>query len=382
MRRSALGLLIAIGCAAGTAAAGTGDAQTPDHAARMRSMQEEMVRLRGEMESLSRREKGLLGEVARLGALLNLRRSEAEAAGFELEDVRVGIGDRRGRIEALELSQAERVRILAERLSALYKRGENAEIRRLLGGGSIEDYLGGLRYAALLSGRDARLLGTWREDGERLSAEISALAGEERRLLVAGTESARAREALERSRSERGRLLARIQVDRAKHEEAIADLERASLDLGRIVDTLGGSAQGAALDVRKFRGLLDWPSAGRVTAGFGNTVHPRFRTVVPHPGLDLDAPEGASFSAVFDGRVAFASWLHGYGLTAIVDHGHDVVSIYSHASILLVALGDEVTRTEILGKVGDTGSLRGAYLYFEMREAGKPTNPEEWLRRR
>jgi septal ring factor EnvC (AmiA/AmiB activator) len=348
----------------------------------MRSMQEEMVRLRGEMESLSRREKGLLGEVARLGALLTLRRSEAEAAGFELEDVRVGIGDRRGRIEALELSQAERVRILAERLSALYKRGENAEIRRLLGGGSIEDYLGGLRYAALLSGRDARLLGTWREDGERLSAEISALAGEERRLLVAGTESARAREALERSRSERGRLLARIQVDRAKHEEAIADLERASLDLGRIVDTLGGSAQGAALDVRKFRGLLDWPSAGRVTAGFGNTVHPRFRTVVPHPGLDLDAPEGASFSAVFDGRVAFASWLHGYGLTAIVDHGHDVVSIYSHASILLVALGDEVTRTEILGKVGDTGSLRGAYLYFEMREAGKPTNPEEWLRRR
>jgi septal ring factor EnvC (AmiA/AmiB activator) len=348
----------------------------------MRSMQEEMVRLRGEMESLSRREEGLLGEVARLGALLNLRRSEAEAAGLELEDVRAGIGDRRRRIGALESSQAARVRVLAERLSELYKQGENAEFRRLLGGGSIEDYLGGLRYAALLSGRDARLLGTWREDGARLSAEVSALAGEEKRLLVAGTESARAREALERSRSERGRLLERIQVDRAKHEEAIADLERASRDLGRIVDTLGGSAQGPALDVRKFRGLLDWPSGGRVTAGFGNTVHPRFRTVVPHPGLDLDAPEGASFSAVFDGRVAFASWLHGYGLTAIVDHGNGVVSIYAHASILLVAQGDEVTRTEILGKVGDTGSLRGAYLYFEMREAGKPTNPEEWLRRR
>jgi septal ring factor EnvC (AmiA/AmiB activator) len=104
--------------------------------------------------------------------------------------------------------------------------------------------------------------------------------------------------------------------------------------------------------------------------------------VVPHPGIDIDAPEGESFRAVFDGRVVFASWLHGYGLTVIVDHGNGVVSVQAHASILLAAAGEEVARGQVLGKVGDTGSLQGAYLYFEIRENGRPTDPAGWLRPR
>jgi septal ring factor EnvC (AmiA/AmiB activator) len=171
-------------------------------------------------------------------------------------------------------------------------------------------------------------------------------------------------------------------VDREKHREAIDDLERASRDLGRLVDSIEGASREQALDARKFRGMMEWPAEGKVSGAFGDSVHPRFRTVVPHPGLDIDAAEGESFRSVFDGRVVFASWLHGYGLTVIVDHGNGVVSVYAHASILLASAGEQVVRGQVLGKVGDTGSLRGAYLYFEMRRDGKPTDPYEWLHRR
>jgi septal ring factor EnvC (AmiA/AmiB activator) len=85
---------------------------------------------------------------------------------------------------------------------------------------------------------------------------------------------------------------------------------------------------------------------------------------------------------VFDGRVVFAAALHGYGLTVVVDHGGGVVSVYAHAGVLLVEPGQEVARGQDLGRVGDTGSLRGPYLYFELRVAGKPTDPAAWLRRR
>ena len=85
--------------------------------------------------------------------------------------------------------------------------------------------------------------------------------------------------------------------------------------------------------------------------------------------------------AVFDGTVVFSDWMRGYGLTAIVDHGDGVLTIYAHASVLLVQSGDRVVRGEVLGKVGDTGSLRGSFLYFEMRIDGKPTDPTPWLRR-
>jgi septal ring factor EnvC (AmiA/AmiB activator) len=136
------------------------------------------------------------------------------------------------------------------------------------------------------------------------------------------------------------------------------------------------------LDVRKFRGLLDWPAEGPVSAEFGTVVHPRFRTEVPHPGWDIDAPEGRPFRTVFDGRVAFAAPLAGYGLTVVVDHGNGMVSVYAHGGVLLVEAGQDVLRGQDLGRVGDSGSLRGPYLYFELREDGRPVDPSSWLRRR
>jgi septal ring factor EnvC (AmiA/AmiB activator) len=137
-----------------------------------------------------------------------------------------------------------------------------------------------------------------------------------------------------------------------------------------------------ALDVHTFRGLLDWPAEGPVSARFGTVVHPRFKTEVPHPGLDIDAPEGRAFRSVFDGRIAYAAPLTGYGLTVVVEHGNGVVSIYAHASVLVVAAGESVTRGQELGRVGDSGSLRGPYLYFELRDGGRPADPMTWLRRR
>jgi len=111
-------------------------------------------------------------------------------------------------------------------------------------------------------------------------------------------------------------------------------------------------------------------------------VHPRFKTEVPHPGIDIDAESGADIQSVFDGQVVFASWMRGYGLTAILDHGAGLLSIYAHASALLVEPGEQVLRGQRLGKVGETGSLRGPFLYFELRENGAAVDPTNWLRSR
>ena len=56
------------------------------------------------------------------------------------------------------------------------------------------------------------------------------------------------------------------------------------------------------------------------------------------------------------------------------------MTIYAHASMLLVQTGERVVRGQILGKVGETGSLRGPYLYFELRVDGEAIDPASWLR--
>jgi septal ring factor EnvC (AmiA/AmiB activator) len=46
---------------------------------------------------------------------------------------------------------------------------------------------------------------------------------------------------------------------------------------------------------------------------------------------------------------------------------------------MTAAAGEDVQAGSVLGTVGDTGSLKGAYLYFEIRDQGRPVDPKGWL---
>ena len=114
---------------------------------------------------------------------------------------------------------------------------------------------------------------------------------------------------------------------------------------------------------------------------FGDRREPQFGTVLPHRGWDIDAPHGAEVRAVFDGRVVWASWFRGYGLLVVIDHGDGVHSVYAHLSAIVVANGAEVSRGQVIGRVGDTGALGGPGLYLEIRRAGRAEDPANWIRR-
>jgi septal ring factor EnvC (AmiA/AmiB activator) len=346
---------------------------------RLEVVRREIARLQTELDDLSRREEGLLGELERLGAEARLRRAERDEVGIRLETTRAELGRRDQKLTGLQDAQAERREYLAVRLRQIYKDGPQRTLRALLGDGGVDGYWSGLRYASFLSERDGREIAEFRRTSEELREQRDRLAKSRDELERLAGEISTAERRLERSRLKRTELVEAVREDKVRRETAVQELESASAALGAVVGSLDASEVGS-LDVHKFRGLLDWPMLGRVSAGFGTVVHPRFKTRVPHPGIDIDAPDGERILSVFDGRVVFAAWMRGYGLTVIVDHGGGVMSIYAHASVIVVEVGQRVLRGDSLGRIGDTGSLRGAYLYFELRLDGKPTDPREWLR--
>jgi SAM-dependent methyltransferase len=83
--------------------------------------------------------------------------------------------------------------------------------------------------------------------------------------------------------------------------------------------------------------------------------------------------------AVAGGIVRFAGWFRGYGRIVIVDHGDGFHSISGHLDEIYVKVGVPVEEGEALGTVGETGSLGGPSLYFELRQDGQPIDPEPWL---
>ncbi len=138
---------------------------------------------------------------------------------------------------------------------------------------------------------------------------------------------------------------------------------------------LAGATGFAAL-----KGKLPHPAPGPIAVGFGRVVNPLFNTVTVQNGLDIAAPAGAPVRAVAAGKVVHAGWFKGYGNLIIVDHGEGYHSLVAHLGSMQTAMGEEVGAGTVLGTVGDSGSLKGAYLYFEIREHGRPVDPRPWLK--
>jgi septal ring factor EnvC (AmiA/AmiB activator) len=127
------------------------------------------------------------------------------------------------------------------------------------------------------------------------------------------------------------------------------------------------------------KGHLAWPVRGKLITHFGFEMHPRFGTRVPSNGIDIAAPLGATITAVAAGTAEFVDWLSGYGRCVILNHGGGFYTLYAHCSRVLVAKGQKVATGQTIAEVGDTDSVKGPCLHFEIRRGQEAMDPEAWL---
>lgn len=123
-----------------------------------------------------------------------------------------------------------------------------------------------------------------------------------------------------------------------------------------------------------------WPIEGRVASSFGEREDPINGEGAFHSGIDIDAPYGTPVRATADGDVSGASMGAGYGREVVLDHGHDVETVYGHLSAIAVLAGEHVTRGQVIGYVGQTGRATGPHLHYEVRVHNVPVNPHKYLR--
>ena len=119
---------------------------------------------------------------------------------------------------------------------------------------------------------------------------------------------------------------------------------------------------------------LSWPVQGVLYGRFGTRQGER------HDGIDIAAPEGTAVTAAADGTVLFAGEQSGYGAIVILRHPGGLVTLYAHASAVLVRDGQSVRRGQPIARVGQTGKTTGPHLHFEVREGTRPRNPLLFLR--
>ncbi len=127
---------------------------------------------------------------------------------------------------------------------------------------------------------------------------------------------------------------------------------------------------------------MAWPVQGytHVTDPYGYRIHPILKKKKLHTGVDLRAPMGTNIMAGAAGEVIHSGNLGGYGKVIMIDHGGGIVTLYAHNSRLVVNVGDEVRRGDIIAKAGSTGVSTGPHLHFEVRKDGKYQDPLPWIK--
>jgi septal ring factor EnvC (AmiA/AmiB activator) len=351
----------------------------------------ELEQLRGAIEETrervgehEREERGLLERLEEVDRSLTTLSADVVTAEREAAESRAAVaalGPRLAEVRA-ELDRTQRA--MSKRVVALYKAGEVSAVRALFAATSLPELLSRVSVLERLLEYDSALVTRFTHDhASLLEVERQAREAGVRRDEAVRVLSERS-EALEREQAEKRDLLARVRTDRTNERALLVELERAARALEETLASLGERApgSGAALDGSGFaerRGSLRAPVDGRINEHFGRVVDSEYQTEIFRKGARFDARVGESVWAVARGEVRFAGWFRGYGQIVIVDHGDGYFTVSGHLAEIFVEVGDGVGEGDTLGTVGETGSLTGPALYFEIRAGGEPMDPADWL---
>ena len=343
--------------------------------AELAAIRQEIARLEGRLEQARRQQSGLVGELAAadLGLELEERRlAEAVAAQRAAAERQATSAVQVQRLEG-ELERSRRA--FRHRLTGLYRLGRQGYLRLFFLLKPDQRLLPSIRLMRYLVRRDRESVDRYQQARLLLAAERDRLAGEQRERDAWIERATVRRGELVAARRRKAVVLARVERERrdlAARAGELADKER---KLAGFLDLLYGSNAGAlaGTPLQQFRGVLDWPVQGRVTERFGPRLDPRYRTQVPHNGIDLATAPGAEVKVVFPGKVLFAAAFEGYGPTVVVLHPGRVFTLYAGLAELKAAREDMVS-------LGDTVGLAADKLYFEIRVENRPDDPLGWLR--
>ena len=114
----------------------------------------------------------------------------------------------------------------------------------------------------------------------------------------------------------------------------------------------------------------------RVSSNFNpKRLHPVFKTVRPHNGIDYAAPRGTPVYAAGNGKVVRAGYTGPNGNFVVIQHGTQYTTKYLHLHKRLVKVGQTLKQGEVIGTVGSTGYATGPHLHYEFLVDGVHRNP-------
>ncbi|MBO5859406.1 MAG: M23 family metallopeptidase [Clostridia bacterium] len=189
-----------------------------------------------------------------------------------------------------------------------------------------------------------------------------------------------------------------VEVTTTLHTEIVEETEEtteAETEVSTEAETEASSEADTLYKLFSITSEMMWPVAYKSEIVEG---YPRYSSGRTHHGVDIfvegvdgrnydgngnSLSYGKPFRAAQSGVVVEAAnngnWNTGYGNYCIIDHGDGTQTLYAHAKVIGVSVGDVIIQGQMLGEIGETGNATSPHLHFEIRIEGDRVDPENYI---
>jgi murein hydrolase activator len=346
----------------------------------------EIEKGKAKIQEFSQRENDIIFRLNQVDQALNRSRKRIAALSREIAGLEKKIDETAAASENL----ADQIKVseayVAGRLVALYKLNWLGKFHVLASAESLQELLQRKTAIERILTYDEKVIGELIDNRLRQETIRSDLENhrDERRQRAEAYRKQIKQMAVEHT--QRSILLVQVRKEKSLQEAAIESLKVAARELDEKINNLDrqstaatGKAHTTVKPFQAYKGLLKMPVKGKIVSLFGKFKNTRYDVLNFRSGIEIQTERGEPIAAVYAGKVLYADWFKGYGNMIIIDHGDNYYTVYAHIEEAFKSTGDAVEAGEVIATVGDTGSITGPKLYFEVRHHGKPLDPMQWL---
>tara|TARA_Y100000748_G_scaffold50424_1_gene38982 strand:- start:2099 stop:3295 length:1197 start_codon:yes stop_codon:yes gene_type:complete len=357
------------------------------------SLKTEIKQLRSKIKSAESRERSassrilsLDEEISLTAKLIRSLKNEEEKTRKKIIQLKTDILKNENELDALRSRYKKRV-------VNSYLKGQLTDLERVFSSTTWRQAMYRTKYLKIISDIEKKIV----SQIEKLLIQISKQKLELEAVLRQNLKLARDKEqqinSFRNMRIDREKELNSIRNDKkalanyiGEKEAGVQQLEniikKVLEDKARFERELRIRKQQEALRTKSFKALkgqLPWPAEGRIIARFGRQWNSKLKTTTENPGVDIKGQPGSAIRSILGGIVTTITYIRGYGTTLIIDHGGGFYTVYSHVTNIQTSVDSQVRNGDVIAYMGDSGSINGSKLHFEIWGKGQKLDPEKWL---
>jgi septal ring factor EnvC (AmiA/AmiB activator) len=338
------------------------------------------------IRKFTQKEADIISTLNQVDLALNKSRKQITILGREIAALEEKIADTARASEELIQKIKANEQYMAKRMVALYKLNWLGKFQLVASATSLNELLQRKTAIARILAYDEKVMSQImdnRRSLEIIRSQLRAQRDEKRRRAEQYQQEI---DQMAAERTKRSKLLAYVRKEMSVQQATVESLKQAALKLDEKIQNLGVGLTGTAADeyfedkpFQAYKGLLKMPVKGKIVSLFGKFKNTRYDVLNFRSGIEILSERGEPIQAVYRGKILYADWFKGFGNMIIIDHGNSYYTVYAHIEEVFKTAGDVVESGEVMATVGDTGSMTGPKLYFEVRHHGKPLDPMQWL---